>query len=94
MDYINCWRALTLEHNVRSSEAFDVEMCTQGIAGDLPYVLYMSKPQTFQELATKAHDMEVTIDNVTIALYVLLIRKRTGLNSRWKLSSLQAQLRR
>ena len=27
------------------------------------YVLQMSKPRTFQELATKAHDMEMTIAN-------------------------------
>ena len=31
------------------------------MAWDLLYVLQMSKPQTFQELATKAHDMGVTI---------------------------------
>ena len=36
-------------------------MCTQGMAWDLLYVVQMSKPQTFQEFATKAHDMEVTI---------------------------------
>jgi len=30
---------------------------------ELLYVLQMSKPRTFQELATKAHDMEMTIPN-------------------------------
>ena len=38
-------------------------MCAQGMEWDLLYVLQMSKPRTFQELATKAHDMEMTIAN-------------------------------
>jgi len=33
------------------------------MAWDLLYVFQMSKPQTFQELATKAYDMEVTTSN-------------------------------
>jgi len=57
LDYINRWRVLSL------SEVSAVEMCTQGMACDLLYVLQMSKTQTFQDLATKAHDMEVTIAN-------------------------------
>ena len=40
-----------------------MKICTQGIEWDFLYVMQMSKPQTFQELATKAHDMEVTIAN-------------------------------
>ena len=61
LDYINRWRALSLECKDRLSKASAVEMCTQGMHWDLLYVLQMSKPRTFQELATKAHDMEVTI---------------------------------
>jgi len=61
LDYINWWRALSLEWKDRLSKASVVEMCTQGMAWDLLYVLQMSKSRTFQELATKAHDMEVTI---------------------------------
>ena len=38
-------------------------MCSQGMEWDLLYVLQMSKSRTFQELATKAHDMEMTIAN-------------------------------
>jgi len=38
-------------------------MCAQGMEWDLLYVLQMSKLGTFQELATKAHDMEMTIAN-------------------------------
>jgi len=36
-------------------------MYTQGMDWDLLYVLQMSKPTSYQELAIKAHDMEVTI---------------------------------
>jgi len=38
-------------------------MCTQGMEWDLLYVLQMSRPRTFQELATKKHDMEMMIAN-------------------------------
>ena len=61
-DYINHWRSLSLEKD-RSSEASAVEMYAQGMEWDLLYILQMSKPRTFQELATKAHDMEMTIAN-------------------------------
>ena len=63
LDYINRWRSLSLECKDRLSEASAVEMCAQGTEWDLLYVLQMSKPRTFQELATKAHDMEMTIAN-------------------------------
>jgi len=63
LDYINHWHALSHECNDRLSKASVVEMCTQGMAWDLLYVLQMSKPLTFQELATKAHDMKFTIAN-------------------------------
>jgi len=38
-------------------------MCMQGMVRDLVCILQISKPRTFQELATKAHDMEATIAN-------------------------------
>jgi len=53
----------SLECKDQLSETFVVEMCTQGMMWDLLYVLQLSKPLTFQALATKAHDMEVTIAN-------------------------------
>ena len=61
LNYINCWCALSLECKDQLSEASTIEMCTQGMHWDLLYVLQMRKPKTFQELTTKAHDMEVTI---------------------------------
>ena len=61
LDYINHWRALNLECKDQLSEASAVKMCTQGMHWDLLYVLQMSKSRTFQELVTKAHDMEVMI---------------------------------
>ena len=61
LDYINRWRSLSLECTERLSEVSAVEMCAQGMEWDLLYVLQMSKPKTFQELATKAHDMEIMI---------------------------------
>ena len=39
LDYINRWRTLSLEYKNRLSEAFAVEMCTQGMVWDLLYVL-------------------------------------------------------
>jgi len=61
LDYINRWRSLSLECKDCLSEPFAMEMFAQGMEWDLLYVLQMSKPRTFQELATKAHDMEMTI---------------------------------
>lgn len=61
LDYISRWRSLSLECKDRLTEASVIEMCAQGMEWDLLYVLQMCKPRTFQELATKAHDMEMTI---------------------------------
>jgi len=54
---------LSLECKDRLFEASTMEMCIQGIKWDLLYILQMSKPWTFQELATKAHNTEVTMAN-------------------------------
>jgi len=38
-------------------------MCAQGMEWEILYELQVNKPKTFQELATRAHEMEVTIAN-------------------------------
>jgi len=63
LDYINRWRSLSLECKDRLSETSTVEMCAQGMKWDLLYVIQISKPRTFQESATEAHDIEMTIAN-------------------------------
>ncbi|KAA0053464.1 retrotransposon protein putative ty3-gypsy sub-class [Cucumis melo var. makuwa] len=63
IDYINRWRALSLDCKDRLSKLSAVEMCTQGMHWGLLYILQGIKPRTFEELATRAHDMELSIAN-------------------------------
>ncbi|KAA0063077.1 ty3-gypsy retrotransposon protein [Cucumis melo var. makuwa] len=63
IDYINRWRALSLDCKDRLTELSAVEMCTQGMHWGLLYILQGIKPRTFEELATRAYDMELSIAN-------------------------------
>ena len=63
VDYINRWRSLSLDCKDRLSEVSTVEMCIQGMHWDLLYILQGIRPRTFEELATRAHDMELNIAN-------------------------------
>ncbi|KAA0035943.1 ty3-gypsy retrotransposon protein [Cucumis melo var. makuwa] len=61
IDYINRWRALSLDCKDRLTELSAVEMCTQGMHWGLLYILQGIKPRTFEELATRTHDIELSI---------------------------------
>ncbi|KAA0051630.1 ty3-gypsy retrotransposon protein [Cucumis melo var. makuwa] len=61
IDYINQWRALSLDYKDRLTELSAAEMCTQGMHWGFLYILQEIKPRTFEELTTRAHDIELTI---------------------------------
>ncbi|KAK2986704.1 hypothetical protein RJ640_010929 [Escallonia rubra] len=63
VDYINRWRSLSLDCKERLSEISTVEMCIQGMHWGLLYILQGNRPASFEELATRAHDMEISIAN-------------------------------
>ncbi|XP_038876523.1 uncharacterized protein LOC120068954 [Benincasa hispida] len=63
IDYINRWRALIMDCKDRLTELSAVEMCMQGMHWELLYILQGIKPRTFEELATRAHEMKLSISN-------------------------------
>ena len=63
VDYINRWRSLSLDCKNRLSEISAVKMCIQRMHWGLLYILQRIKSRTFEELSTRAHDMELSISS-------------------------------
>ncbi|KAL2532654.1 Retrotrans gag domain-containing protein [Abeliophyllum distichum] len=60
-EYIERWRNLVLNCKERISEASSIDMCVQGMHWGLLYNLQANMPYSFEELATRAHDLEIQI---------------------------------
>ena len=75
VDYINRWRSLSLDCKDRLSEVLVLEICMQGIHWGLLYILQGIRPRTFEELATQAPDMELSIANMVLKRTLSLTSK-------------------
>uniref|UniRef100_M1DEM5 Uncharacterized protein n=1 Tax=Solanum tuberosum TaxID=4113 RepID=M1DEM5_SOLTU len=61
VDFNNRWRSLSLNCKDRHSETSGIKMCIQNMNWGLYYILQRLKPNTFEELATRAHDMKLSM---------------------------------
>ncbi|KAG5569889.1 hypothetical protein H5410_059655 [Solanum commersonii] len=61
VDFIDRWRSLSLNCKDRLNETSSIEMYIQGINWGLHYILQGLNPNTFEELATRTHNMELNM---------------------------------
>ncbi|KAL0370671.1 UNVERIFIED_CONTAM: hypothetical protein Sangu_0385200 [Sesamum angustifolium] len=61
VDYISRWRNLSFNCKDRLSEASVIEICIQGMHWGFRYILQEILPNSFEELVTRSHDMELSI---------------------------------
>ena len=88
VDYINQWHSLCLDCTNRISEISAMVICIQRMHWGLLYILQGIKPRTFEELATCAHDMGLSISNRgnmnSLALEERKDRKEEKINGTFK----------
>ena len=61
VEHINHCQIQILDCKDQLSEIYAVEICIQRMHLGLVYILQGIKPRVFEELATRAHDMELRI---------------------------------
>ncbi|KAL0439201.1 UNVERIFIED_CONTAM: hypothetical protein Slati_2403100 [Sesamum latifolium] len=59
--YINRWKNLSLNCKDQLFEASAIEMCIQAMHWGLPYIVQGILPKSFEKLAIRAHDMELSM---------------------------------
>jgi hypothetical protein len=64
IDYIHRWRNLSLNCRDRLTNTSALDMCIQRMHWGLRYILKGIKPKSFEELATRVYDMELSITEI------------------------------